>query len=102
MGKARSITLETRLFEKAGDATLFFREMLHRYALEEKVSEEDSKDLAALLKRHDECDEKIGSGISYFKVSNAPHPHSGRCFWIVRTDDSEVDFSVPYCLAPKA
>jgi hypothetical protein len=98
MGKARQIAIDTRTFAKAGDATAFFREMLNRYALGQRVNEADSLDLAALLKRHQEVAEKIGVGISYFKVDSAPEPYSGKCFWIVRTNNTEIDFSYPHCL----
>jgi Protein of unknown function (DUF3223) len=42
--------------------------------------------------RHPETLEKIGDGIDHIKVGRASH--NTRCFWIVHTDGSEVDFSV--------
>lgn len=101
MGKARSIQVGTRHFEKAGDATAFFRGMLNRYRIGDRVSDVDGIDLVALLERHDEKDEKIGCGIEYFAVEAVPEPYSGKCFWIVRTDGSRIDFSYPHCLAKK-
>jgi len=98
MGKARQIVIDTRTFAKAGDATVFFREMLNRYLVGQRVSEADSRDLTALLKRHHEVSEKVGVGISFFKVDDAPEPYSGKCFWIVRIDKTEIDFSYPHCL----
>ena len=102
MGKARQIRLDTRLFFKAGDASAFFSGMLNRYSIGQRVSAADQADLEALLKRHDERVEKIGIGINYIEVSNAPDEFGGRCFWIVRTDGSRIDFSFKHCLAPKA
>lgn len=105
MGKARRITLRTRTFERAGDATAFFKEMLNRYPIGAPVSGEDAADLSALLERHDERDEKIGSGIAGFEVSYPPSDtpqFSQRCFWIVRSDGTKIDFSFVHCLAPKA
>jgi hypothetical protein len=101
MGKARAIELETRVFTKAGDATIFFRRMLNRYSIGDRVSEEDAADLRSLLKRHEEMDEKTGSGIDHFVVDYAPEEYSGQCFWIVRTDGSKIDFSFKHCLARK-
>ena len=101
MGKARQIKIDTRLFEKAGDATAFFRQILNSYRVGEQVNDTDSTELYALLKRHDEVDEKMGSGISHFVVERAPEPHPGKCFWIVRTDGSKIDFSFPHCLERK-
>jgi hypothetical protein len=94
MGKARSITIATRTFAKAGDATLFFREMLNRYKVGDRVSDADGLDLAALVERHDEKAEKIGGGIAYFSVEAAPEPYSGQCFWIVRVDGSRIDILI--------
>lgn len=54
MARSRSIPLSTRTFDKAGDATAFFKEMLNRYAIGETVSAADALDLAALVDRHDE------------------------------------------------
>ena len=101
MGRARKIVLSTRTFDKAGDATNFFRAMLNRYAIGDRASEEDARDLAALLERHQEKKEKIGPGIAHFEVglppSDAP-AFSSRCFWVVRTDTSRIDFSYVHCL----
>lgn len=101
MGKARQIKIDTRQFAKAGDATVFFRKMLNRYRVGDRVNDADTLDLHALIKRHDELVEKTGSGIDYFCVSSAPEPHSGKCFWIVRTDSSKVDISYVHCLEKK-
>lgn len=104
MGRTRSIAIKTRSFDKAGDATTFFREMLNRYGIGDRVSEEDALDLSALLERHDERDEKVGEGIAGFEVNVPPDdvPQlSKKCFWIVRTDGSKIDFSIGHCLAPK-
>ena len=98
MGKARQIKIDTRTFSKCGDATAFFKAMLNRYKIGDRVTDLDAEDLSAPLKRHEELDEKTGVGISYFKVDAAPEPYSGRCFWIVRHNGSEVDFSYPHCL----
>jgi len=41
----RKIVLATRIFEKAGDGTAFFRAMLNRYPLRATVSADDAKDI---------------------------------------------------------
>jgi hypothetical protein len=105
MGRARKIVLKTRTFEKHGDGTLFFQEMLGRYEIGERVSNEDAEDLEALLERHDDRDGKVGSGINGFEVNLPPdekgHQFSERCFWIIRVDGSKIDFSYPHCLKRK-
>lgn len=97
----RRIVIDTRSFDKAGDATIFFRTMLKRYSVGAYVSDDDTKDLTALLKRHDERDEKIGCGIDHFEVAPAPDGYTGKCFWIVRSDGSRIDISFTHCLKPK-
>ena len=101
MGKRRAIQLDTRLFAKAGDGTKFFSAMLNRYSVGEVVSQANSVDLIALIKRHDELEEKTGVGIVRFEVAVAPDGHEGRCFWIVRTDGSRIDFSFKHFLEAK-
>lgn len=101
MGKARKISLRTRKFEKAGDATAFFAAMLNRYEIGDRVSLEDAADLAALLERHSEYDEKVGNGIAAFEVNVPPDDvpqFSERCFWVLRADGSKIDFSIGHCL----
>lgn len=101
MGKARKIDIGTRVFEKAGDGTIFFRAMLNRYPVGARVSDADKKDLLAILNRHDERIEKIGVGVDHFVVEAAPEGYSGKCFWIVRTDGSRIDISYKHCLEPR-
>ena len=104
MGKPRSITLTTRSFDKAGDATAFFAAMLNRYGMGDRVSDGDAADLSALLERHDERDEKIGNGIGGFEVNIPPSDvpqFSKRCFWIIRNDGTKMDFSIGHCLKAK-
>lgn len=101
MGKTRSINLGTRSFSKAGDARSFFSSMLQRYGIGERVSEIDAADLASLMNRHDEKADKIGCGVAYFSVNPAPEYPDQRCFWITRTDGSQIDISYQHCLEKK-
>jgi Protein of unknown function (DUF3223) len=98
----RPIDIDTRHFDKAGDANAFFSGMLNRYAVGDTVTCADAADLAALLKLHDEYADKVGVGIDHFEVRSPPPdapPFSTRCFWIIRTDGSVIDFSFKHCLA---
>ncbi|WP_189338332.1 DCL family protein [Sphingobium sp. SCG-1] len=104
MGKARRITLATRSFDKAGDGTAFFTAMLNRYDIGDRVNTEDATDLSALLERHDEFNEKAEGGISGFEVNKPPEgvqQFSKRCFWVVRSDGTKIDFSIGHCLKAK-
>lgn len=101
MGRTRRISLSTRVFDKAGDATDFFKRMLNRYKIGDRVSSADAADLSALLERHDERVEKIGEGVAGFEVNVPPDDvpqFSKRCFWVVRSDGSKIDFSIGHCL----
>ena len=98
----RSITLDTITFDKAGSATVFFRAILNRYRDGEEISGDDAKHLTALLKRHNESQEKIGCGVHHYEVGIAPDGFGTRCFWIVRFDDTRVDFSYKHCLEPRS
>jgi hypothetical protein len=101
MGRTRKIQIDTRLFEKAGDGTAFFRTMLNKYSIGDVVLADDGIELSALLMRHDEKDEKVGVGIGHFEVGAAPDGFGGKCFWIVRIDGSRIDFSFKHCLEAK-
>ena len=104
MGRARRIVLATRSFDRAGDATAFFAGMLNRYTIGARVSADDATDLFALLERHDEFEEKAGTGITGFEVNAPPQDvpqFSKRCFWAIRRDGTRIDFSIGHCLKPR-
>lgn len=84
-------------FSSKRDATKFFREMLHRYDLGDKVSSCDGSLLASLLDMHPEAAEKIGAGIQSFSVRSADF--GTPCFWVNRTDGTTEKFSFRACLS---
>ena len=96
---AKPFKIDTRSFQKKGDATLFFRAMLNRYRPGDRVSPADSLDLAALLKHHTEYARKVGSGIDHFSVMS--NLYDTQSFEIVRTDGTRDDFSYKHCITPK-
>lgn len=82
-----------------------FKEMLGRYVVGERVTEvHDHSDLEALLTVYDEAvaegeAAKAGIGIDYFeKDVNDQHPVKTKCFYVVRTDGSRIDFSLKHAL----
>jgi hypothetical protein len=97
---AKRFTLDTRTFEKKGDAVAFFRAMLNRYQPKDIVTNVDALDLAALLKHHTEYLKKVGSGISHFKVM--ANLHGTQSFEIIRTDGTRDDFSYLHCITPRS
>nr|WP_210297569.1 DUF3223 domain-containing protein [Bradyrhizobium sp. 2S1]MCK7672565.1 DCL family protein [Bradyrhizobium sp. 2S1] len=66
MGRSKPVELATRIFEKQGDATAFFKTMLSRYRAGEHVADQDSLDLVSLLERRTEYAAKVGCGVSHF------------------------------------
>jgi hypothetical protein len=82
-----------------------FKEMLGRYIVGERVTVlEDHLDLEALLTIYDEAvtegePTKAGIGIDYFeKDVNDQHLVKTKCFYVVRTDGSRVDFSLKHAI----
>ncbi len=100
MGRSKPVDLATRSFETQGDAKIFFKGMLNRYQPGQRVSDEDSLDLAALLERHTEYANKVGCGVSHFEVMMTEH--GTQCFRIIRVDGSGTDFSYGHCIAQRA
>jgi Protein of unknown function (DUF3223) len=96
MARSNRVELSTRSFASQSEATLFFREMLGRYKLGDRVTDEDARDLAPLLERHLEREEKLGSGIDHFEVGWSEK--RTRCFWIIRTDGTRDHFSYRRCI----
>ena len=94
-GRSKPVELATRSFGKQGDATAFFKAILNRYRPGERVSDEDSLDVAALLERHTEYVAKVGCGVSHFQVMMTEH--GTQCFRIIRTDGSGGVFDVTSC-----
>ncbi|HEY1796451.1 MAG TPA: DCL family protein [Stellaceae bacterium] len=96
---AKPFRIETRDFSRKQDAVTYFRSMLQRYRPSGKVSEEDARDLIALLKHHTEYNEKIGVGIDHFEVMW--NQYGTHCFAVVRHDGTRDDFSYIHCITPK-
>lgn len=96
---AKPFRIETREFARKQDARDFFRDMLNRYRPGDRVSDEDGRHLAALLKHHTEYSKKVGAGISHFGVMS--NLHGTQSFQIFRVDGSSDDFSYIHCITPK-
>ena len=101
MGKPVPIALPNgRKWSKKGDAIAHFKDMLSRYMVGDKVLDPaDHADLAALLQIYDSVlvpgdETKGGIGVAYFeKRWDVDHPGNTACFFVVRTDESSIDFS---------
>lgn len=92
---AKPVRIEPHSFASKGDASDFFREMLYKYDLGDKVTYEDSEILTYLLHMHPEAINKIGMGIESFSVRTADY--GTRCFWVNRIDGTTEKFSFRAC-----
>ncbi|WP_112321927.1 DCL family protein [Oceanibium sediminis] len=92
---AKPVQIGDLHFSKKGDADAFFKRMLYKYDLGDKVSVEDAAILTELIAKHPEANEKIGGGIESFSVRSADY--DTRCFWVNRTDGTTVKFSSKAC-----
>lgn len=96
MAKAKPVEIGGMKFDKKGDALNFMKDMLNKYAPEEKVDETDSKFLSSAILKHSEAAEKVGVGIKHFFVRRADY--GTKCFWLERVDGTVVRFSYKYCV----
>jgi hypothetical protein len=96
----KPFTIDTRSFQRKGDAISYFRAMLNRYRPGDRVNDADAADLVALLKHHTEHKDKVGSGIDHFGVM--ANLYNTQSFEIVRSDGSRDDFSYKHCITPKS
>lgn len=89
-----TFTIGRRTFRAKSDAQVELRRILNSVKLGDALAGDDADLVVDLLYdgRHPEALEKIGVGIDRIEVR--PASHGTRCFWIVRTDGSEADFSV--------
>jgi hypothetical protein len=100
-GKAIPIKLKSgRSWPKKGDALAYFKDMLGRYNVGDRVHDAaDHADLAALLDVYDSVlaegdPTKACKGVSHFeKQWNSDHPGHTACSFVVRSDGTSIDFS---------
>jgi hypothetical protein len=96
MSRGKPVVLSTRSFEKQGDAVDFFKAMLGRYKVGDRVADLDALDLSSLLERHDEYEKKAGVGVDHYTVIMTEH--GTPCFRITRKDGTGTDFSYRHCV----
>lgn len=96
---AKPITLPSRSFTTQGAALDFFRDMMYRYDIGERISDPlDHQLLMELSERHKDAEEKAGPGIDHFFVnrtesSDFPVAANARGIWIRRINGEPVDWS---------
>lgn len=83
-------------FASKGEASDYFRSILYRFDIGQRIPEPEATVLEWLLERHSEAADKIGMGVDYFCIRDAIY--GTRCFEVVRTDGSKTDFSFKNCV----
>ena len=92
---AKPVKIGSLSFAKKADADEFFKKMLYKYELGDKLSANDAMHLTSLLAMHPDADQKIGVGIESFSVRAADY--GTRCFWVNRSDGTTEKFSFKSC-----
>lgn len=93
---AKPISFGSLDFARKGDAEKHLMDMLHRYDVGDKVSDDDAIVLKAALALHPDAEAKMGCGILYFSVRSADF--GTKCFWLNRTDGTTEKFSFRSCI----
>lgn len=65
---AKPVRVGPLSFSRKGDANDFLKDMLYKYDLGDKVTDEDAAILTLLVHMHPEAAEKIGAGIESFRA----------------------------------
>lgn len=97
----KQYTIGTRQFSTQKQLRAYIHDLIARYRNDEPLAASDHQFVLDLLALHQECDVKVGCGISHFVIrTNFNHGGRTQGFWIVRLDGSETDFSWVKCLTP--
>ncbi|XP_074331171.1 DNA-directed RNA polymerase IV subunit 1 isoform X2 [Apium graveolens] len=100
----KSLAKKSDLVRKDFKATHFLlmskelRSILHKYKINQQLSELDEGIVVAALLFHPRSSEKIGSGLKEIKIGLSAKSSTSRCFLLERTDGSIEDFSYHKCI----
>lgn len=97
MRKASTFEIHDQTFNTQSSLKMFIQSILHGSGIELPVSNYNFEFLSKLLDRHPRRDEKVGVGIKSFIVRKDIYGRT-KCFWIVRLDGTETEFSYDKCI----
>ena len=89
-------TIGTKHFNTQKEMNSHYASIISKYEWGETLSAEDSIDAIELLEFHPDKEEKIGVGIDRIEIrrnTKEAHGFNTKCFFVVRTDGSAIDFS---------
>ena len=88
-------------FSTLNELRLRIRAIRDTYPDNVYINPNDLAFMCDVLKRHESADFKAGCGVVAMYVKTVPLYRNNRCFWLVRKDGSETDFSFEMCLRNK-
>jgi hypothetical protein len=94
------ITIGKEVFKTKKAAKARVQGILHSYNPDEFLNHNDRIFIENLIYNHPESEVKIGKGIKAIQVRQNPEFVNSICFYIIRTDGTETDFSFQKCITP--
>lgn len=101
MGKRKPYIINNEEFRTLQDLRIRIRAIRDTYPDNVYINPNDLAFMCNVLNRHESADYKIGCGVAAMYVKTVPMYKNNRCFWLVRQDGSETDFSFEMCLRNK-
>jgi hypothetical protein len=98
MAMRQTFQIGDNYFKTKAEFKDFTKAILNKYELNKAIDTTDFEFISELLKRHPECERKIGSGIKDIVIRTDGNWGKTRCFHIQRTDGTETDFSYINCI----
>lgn len=97
----KGYTVAGQAFRTQQELVAYMRGILNRYHLGEQLDLFDYPFVLDLLQHHPDAVQKIGCGASAIYVAETP-AYRTRCFYLIRQDSSETDFSYLECIRATA
>jgi hypothetical protein len=98
-GKSLKLKIGENLFNSKKEAIFHYKKILFTHKLKDILTENETEELKELLKNHPDYEKKIGSGIKFIFTDSDGFGKG--CFWIMRTDNTRIDFSFYTCINGK-
>ena len=88
--------INNKIYETKGEVANLIKNILYKYNIGDYVNSRDRQILLDLLKYHPNYEQKIGCGISGFKIYITQYKRRG--FMLIRINRSSTDFSYIKCI----
>jgi|JFJP01.1.fsa_nt_gi hypothetical protein len=99
MSKSQPYQVADKEFSTKSALEKYIQGILHHYQDKQNLSDNDLTFMLEVLKFHPDYELKRGIGIKVICVKQNTVYHN-KCFWLIRLDNSETDFSYKECLKP--